>query len=401
MRILTLTDYYLPGFKAGGPLRTISAMAALLPSQLEFWVLTRDRDLTDRQPYRGVSLGKWVEVGNAKVCYLKKRAFLPLRMLWVVRRLRPDIVYANSVFSRLTIAFLAARWLGLFRNVPLIIAPRGELSPGALRLKGYKKQPFLMMTMALGFYRGVLWQASTELEKEEMEHALNAGMWTTVARNLAVAPDLRVASTDLSCRRPTPKEPGKVRLVFLSRVSPKKNLAHAIRILAHLVGRVDLRIFGPIDDAAYWRLCQKEIEALPPNVSVKYEGPIDHRLISSAFRESQFFVFPTLGENFGHVIPEALSFGCPVLVADTTPWRDLGEHRVGWVLPLDDDRAWAEALQTCVDMDADEYAKMSLDAERYARAAMEQDDAIAQNVRLFEMALERNASVSENTIGRY
>ena len=38
---------------------------------------------------------------------------------------------------------------------------------------------------------------------------------------------------------------------------------------------------------------------------------------------ADIFLFPTRGENFGHVVAEALSVGCPVLTTPTTIWTDL------------------------------------------------------------------------------
>ena len=38
------------------------------------------------------------------------------------------------------------------------------------------------------------------------------------------------------------------------------------------------------------------------------------------FSEYDAFVFPTRGENFGHVIAESLSASCPVVCTDQTPW---------------------------------------------------------------------------------
>jgi len=49
-RILILTDYYLPGYKGGGPMRTLSTMVDRLGDEYRFRVLTRDRDLGDTEP---------------------------------------------------------------------------------------------------------------------------------------------------------------------------------------------------------------------------------------------------------------------------------------------------------------------------------------------------------------
>ena len=51
MRILTFVDYYLPGYKAGGPIRTIANMVSQLGGEFEFLIVTRERDFLDTVPY--------------------------------------------------------------------------------------------------------------------------------------------------------------------------------------------------------------------------------------------------------------------------------------------------------------------------------------------------------------
>jgi len=47
------------------------------------------------------------------------------------------------------------------------------------------------------------------------------------------------------------------------------------------------------------------------------------------FSQATAFVFPTLVENFGHVIAETLSVGCPVSVTANTPWTELIQSGAG------------------------------------------------------------------------
>ena len=140
MRILTLIDCYVPGFKHGGPIRTIANLVAQMPREFEFWILTSDRDRGDRAPYEGVPLDSWTERGHARVYYARHTARVSL-LRTVIRDARPDVVYANSFFSPTTTSALLARRLGLVPRIPFIIAPRGEFAPSALGLKKWKKAP--------------------------------------------------------------------------------------------------------------------------------------------------------------------------------------------------------------------------------------------------------------------
>src|SRR5690349_14041850 len=107
MKVLAFLDYYLPGFKAGGPLPAVSRTVDLLGSEIQFFIVTRDRDLTDREAYRDVAADTWTVVGKALVYYTNDLSFANLRHR--VLDVRPDVVYLNSFFSRFTAKVLLMR----------------------------------------------------------------------------------------------------------------------------------------------------------------------------------------------------------------------------------------------------------------------------------------------------
>ena len=77
---------------------------------------------------------------------------------------------------------------------------------------------------------------------------------------------------------------------------------------------------------------------------------LKHQKVRSVLEKSQLFVLPTEGENFGHAIFEALAVGCPILISDQTPWRDLSEKKAGIDLSLSRTK-FTEAMQYFVDME--------------------------------------------------
>jgi glycosyltransferase involved in cell wall biosynthesis len=95
------------------------------------------------------------------------------------------------------------------------------------------------------------------------------------------------------------------------------------------------------------------------------------------------FFLPTCGENFGHVILEALLAGCPVLISDQTPWRNLQAKGVGWDLPLDSVTPFQQAIHECVAMDDMEFRKVSKQARLFGSAAIKTSDTAAQNREMF------------------
>jgi len=73
------------------------------------------------------------------------------------------------------------------------------------------------------------------------------------------------------------------------------------------------------------------LNRLPGNVQVSLGGDYLPSQAQDLAAQFDIFVLPTLGENFGHAIAEALSVGCPVIVTDTTPWSFI-DGRGGFIV---------------------------------------------------------------------
>jgi glycosyltransferase involved in cell wall biosynthesis len=137
---------------------------------------------------------------------------------------------------------------------------------------------------------------------------------------------------------------------------------------------------------------------LPPNVRARYAGALEYEEIAPTFARYDLFVFPTLGENFGHVLIESLAAGCPVAVSDRTPFRDLQERGAGWVVPLEEPERYRRALETCAAMSPDEHARMSDAARTYARRVIEDPTPIEQNRQLFRSVAGSQSSLPAQNI---
>jgi len=160
-----------------------------------------------------------------------------------------------------------------------------------------------------------------------------------------------------------------------------KNLLEALRIVALVRVPVQFDIFGPREDRAYWQTCERAMANLPPHVQARWMGRVAHEDVPAILSRYDLFLLPTLGENFGHAIVEALAAGCPVMISDRTPWRELSEHDAGWDLPLGDPEPWAAAIDgLAVEGDALRLARRE-SAQRFAAIIGRSPDAIAANVR--------------------
>ncbi len=352
--VLCVIAHYLPGYKAGGSLRSVGNLAALVADYCDFRILTSDRDLGDKHRYPTVHPGTWTRIGRYSVFYCST----PLAEIFsIVRGSATDVLYLNSFFDfRFSIWPLFVWRLFGSTGSQLVIAPRGEFSEGALRLKSGKKQCFVAFARMSGLYRNLIWHASTELEAQDIRRTIGDS-----ARDIRIAQDVTApvnrttnsARIDKLARCRSP-----LAICFVSRISRKKNLDFALSVLRQVDVPVVFDIYGPVEDEAYRQHCETLIAQLPRHVSATIAPPIEHSRVTEVMTNYHLFFFPTLGENFGHVIAEALGAGTPVLLSDQTPWRQLRQHGVGWDLALDDPTAFVAAIQSIATMDAADYAEM-------------------------------------------
>ncbi|QBQ47233.1 glycosyltransferase [Brevundimonas naejangsanensis] len=343
--ILTFAGSYLPGFKAGGPIRSLANMADCLSDEFDFRIVAPDRDLGDATAYPGVQVNRWNTVGRAEVFYRSPGAAGWRALVADLQGTDYDLIYLNSFFSTdSSLRPLLYKWLGKLKKKPVLLAPRGEFSQGALALKPIKKSLFIGLVRALNVYRDITFQASSEHEATDIQRAL--GVSADVRAGVHVASDLASPRSDAG---PLPRERDtpSLKAVFLSRISPMKNLDGAISVLSKLACPLQFDVYGPVEDDGYWKRCSALISELPKHITVEYKGKVHPTDVQTILSGYDFFFLPTRGENYGHVIREALSAGLPVLISDQTPWKNLATVSAGADLPLaepDAFTAWIEAF---------------------------------------------------------
>jgi glycosyltransferase involved in cell wall biosynthesis len=384
MKIFTLLNGYLPGFRYGGPVQTVANMVRLMPPEHRFYIFTRNHDHGDERPYPGIEFNTWLPLGPSHVYYASPSHEVLANLLKEIRQVDPDVIYANSFFASSTARVLFARRLGLLKR-PLVIAPRGEMAPSALAMKRWKKLPYLTLLRASGGLGGVTFHASTELERAQVQRALSHRHDVVIAPNVRVAPDI-VAGDAASKGQRVKKQVGRARLVFLSRVSAMKNLIAAIECVARVGGTATLDIYGPIGDHSYWERCQAKIGELGAGSWITYRGAVRPEEVIPTLGRYDFLLLPTMGENFGHVIFEGLSAGTPVILSDRTPWK-LDADGAGWCLPLGDPDEWVRVVRSCVDMTPGEHAIRSRNASLAASRSAADRQPLEQMVELFRHAV--------------
>jgi glycosyltransferase involved in cell wall biosynthesis len=355
----------------------MEGLVANLGREHDFHVICRDRDEDSSEPYPAIVPGRWQRRGDASVYYASPWDLMPQRLASAVRAVDPHGYYVNSF---LTPAFsfvpVTLRSLGVIPRRPMIVAPRGELHPRALRIRQAKKAAFIELARRLPGHADVIWQAGTPDEAGQI-HRFFPGARVAVARDLtALAGGAELARA--------PKRRGELRIVYLSRITPMKNLIGALRMAGQLRGSVHFDIYGPAVEQDYVAQCLSVARTLPDNVRVTFVGDVAHDQALETLSSHHVFLLPTFGESFGHAILEALVAGLVLVISDQTPWRALESTGAGWDLALRDEQAFVAALQSCVDMNDEQFALASSRARQLGAEAASNRVALAENRALFD-----------------
>lgn len=387
--VLTFVGWYLPGFRAGGPIRSIANMIDQLGDDFDFRIITSDRDLGDLESYQSIKVDAWNQVGKALVFYAspEKRSLLNIAKL--MRTTKHDVLYLNSFFNTIfTVKPLLARRFGLAPKTAIVVAPRGELSYGALKLKYWKKLPFLQLAHRVGLFDGVNWHASTDFEASDIMKVIGVdSFFIKTACDLACDISIKINAKEINfpvlSSAENSTQPPTLRICFLSRIAPMKNLDFALKVLAQVKFPVLFHIYGPKESRDYWAECELLIAQLPLNVHAIYGGSVANSQVCSVISSYDLFFVPSRGENFGHVFIEALSAGVPILISDCTPWRDLQNQKLGWDISLKRPEEFVRALEAAAGFDDVTREEMKACCIAYALQKSQDTEALNRNRNIF------------------
>ena len=347
---------YLPCKEYGGPVKSIYNLVENTSDKFDYYIISPDHDFLQKSKLIGVHEG-WNKVGHANVLYVNEKEYNPNNIAMWINECHAQMVYLCSVFYyRFNFpAVKAAKTVG----IPVLLAPRSDLLPNCIRLKLLRKLFFLMIVRVLKKYNGI-WYHSTS--NEETESILK---WMSVKKEQIVQIS-NISSPPLNCLRKE-KTKGSLKVVFIGRIHPRKNLKYAIECISQAKGSVNIYVYGTIEDSKYWSDCKRIASVKDGGEWLKYCGVRTFIEIQKVYYQYDCLFFPTLNENYGHVIVEAFISGCPVLLSKgTTPWDDY-DGNGGFCYNLERKECFINTIEEWVRMNNDEFAILINKTKEYSR----------------------------------
>lgn len=352
--ILIFNMGFFPAKTYGGPVVSVNNIVKALKNEFKFTIISNAYELDGKTPIIGVepnAVNKYDR--NINTIYIDKKDY---NFSFISSKLKElegiDFVYVNSFFA--VRQLIIAKRLCKSLKIKLLIAPRGELEKNALRIKNIKKKLYLLVYNLL--YKNdnnVFFQATTNEEAQNIRKYLEVS--DQKIYHLENIPTTKLMFDVATNYREKTKN--EINIVFLSRIQTKKNLSFALEILKEIDSsvKVNFDIYGPIENEEYWQKCNNIIDTFSSNIKTRYMGVIDHNDIFKTFSNYHLFFFPTLSENFGHVIYEALVSNCPILISDQTPWSDINATNAGKAYSLEEKTKFVEYIENVAYLDQKGY----------------------------------------------
>ena len=374
------SEYFLPGFKGGGSVQTINNIINSMTNEFDFYLITRDHDLGEKFPYPQIIPYKWNHNFKANIFYCSDKKNSYFTIFHILKNNSFCFLYLNSFFSmKFTLFPLILIKFKIINYKNVLVAPRGEFSNESLKNRRLSKKLFLFVIKLLKIYEKCVFQVSSNYERVDVEKNFQANISIITTLDLPNTSNNNLFGSKLM------KKPGELKLIFIGRIEPIKNLDGAINILSNIKsGIIELSIYGPFSNKKYLKELKKSINNLPENVKIYINGPIDHQKISEAFSRNHFLYFLSKGENFGHVILESLLNITPVIISDLTPWRNLTEMNIGWDLSLNNPEKIISLIENLITLNDEIYQKMVESTKKYMIDYLNGNNLIKKYYNLFK-----------------
>lgn len=227
-----------------------------------------------------------------------------------------DVYHANTIWGFMThITCKMARE----KHKPYIISPHGMLYPTALHEKHWKKLPMLWAWYNKDIREATCLHVTC---KEEMEHCRKFGYRGPIAiiPNAVVIPyGLRTSSSKYERKT----------IGFLGRLDKIKKVENILYAASLIDDDFDIEIMGK-GDALYETFLKDEVTKLGLDSRVRFVGFVGGQDKYERLSKLWGLFVPSVQENFGMIVPEALICGTPVYASLGTPWQELNDCNCGW-----------------------------------------------------------------------
>ncbi len=350
-----------PSMHAVGPASTLAILAKALSENNDVTLFTLNFDYSSRKKLFPKCDVETTSSTGFEIIYVP-HTFRRIYEVYKFLRNHPGPLTIHCLYDfRLSIPALLIS-LVLQPSRTIIHMPHGIFMDVIQRSHRLRKRMFCAFLAWPPIRDRVIHVASSEREMIEVRKRVGPG-----ARVVIISHFFGDVSRFLP-KLPREKVAGTLSIGFVGRIAEQKNLIFAIETLSAAGVPAQLHVFGEAADERYFLECQRVARDRGVSGLVLFRGMLPKEDLFREMSKMDLFFSPTLGENFGQAILEALSLGIPVLLSTETPWLDVGSYNAGWALDLAAREEFVTTLRLAFDAGEETWSRYREGARRYAAA---------------------------------
>ena len=268
-------------------------------------------------------------------------------------------------------------------NIKSILQPHGFLMPHSYAISNFKKK------IAFNFFEKLNFRLSDVLVACS-KNEVNVLKKLFPKKDIALIPN-GVSKSFLNKKIEVSKS-DKKRLLFLSQIIPIK----AIERVLFSINKLGVRRFSDwefiiagYENQNYKSYLIKIISEYKLSSIVKFVGPVFGNEKINLLDSSDVFVLPSLNENFGIVVAEALARGIPVLTTKGTPWEELNTINCGLCVD-NSEEGIREGLSRLIELSRKELSIMGLKGKKLIKDKYLWDNTALLTLELYEWMIKNN-----------
>ncbi len=321
MRIIQINASYKPAFIYGGPTMSVSMLCEqLVKKHVEVMVFTTTANGTDELP---VTLNNPVRVDGVPVIYFKRLTkdhthFSPalLSKLWHEVK-NYNVVHIHAWWNMVSVLSCL---IAVLRGVPVIVSPRGTLSPYSFSNKNRFVKKLIHQLLGKPLLDKCFMHVTSQRENAAMSNLVQP-------KGIFHLPNF-VKLAVKSATENIPHNP--IKLLFFSRIDEKKGLDILLDALLSVSIPYHLTIAGN-GDVGYINSLKQYAVAKGIDKHITWAGFYNDDKFD-LLREHDLFILPSHDENFANTIIESLSVGTAVLISQNVGLYDYVQQKnLGWI----------------------------------------------------------------------
>lgn len=373
----------------GGPSQMILGFATALARQgIDVTILTTDSNGDQGQKPLDVPFNKPVFQDGFQIRYFpcspfRRYKFSAELLQWLYDHAKEfDIAHIHALFSPVS---TASAMVCRYRKLPYILRPLGTLDPADLEKKKFLKKAYIALFEKANLAGAAAIHFTSHQEAQVSDHF---GLST---RDLIIPLGVNSAVPFPLKQKLETSSP---RILFMSRIEPKKGLNLLIPALEKLLlENINFHFIlagNNPQDGEYEAKIRREIEQSPLANHTTITGFVSGEIKAKLLQESDIFVLPSYYENFGIAVAEAMVSGLPVVISNQVYiWEDVEQAKAGWVANCDVE-SLAGILRLAL-KDPAERKQRGLNAQQYALKHYNWDNIAQEIIEIYQQIISKSS----------